>query len=242
LCIFRIFEPKLILEAPIPSSSPAEAKNVSVSSSGCLEPENPILTQDSDNDEISDNPELSDTAENSFSSSGSEFDECKDSIEKVEYGLQVGDWTKKFLNTPPYLDQSDERYRISISTRAENRDKNRYIDIMPYDNTRFIFSNHPAAHLAAAAAAEGLSTTPGGYFDRIGGFFKHIIQGNDQSAPNPGGGTDGGQLAGQLAGSDYINANYVNMNGGNGNIRRWIAAQGPLQLTVNDFWRMVYER
>ncbi len=40
-------------------------------------------------------------------------------------------------------------------------------------------------------------------------------------------------------GSDYINANFVS---GYKDRKRWICAQGPLEGTVADFWRMVYEQ
>lgn len=40
---------------------------------------------------------------------------------------------------------------------------------------------------------------------------------------------------------DYINANYVNMEIPTGTINRYIATQGPLSTTVNDFWRMVQQ-
>ncbi|XP_055609256.1 tyrosine-protein phosphatase non-receptor type 4 [Uranotaenia lowii] len=41
---------------------------------------------------------------------------------------------------------------------------------------------------------------------------------------------------------DYINANYINMEiPPTGTINRYIATQGPLSPTVNDFWRMVQQ-
>ncbi|KAK3587914.1 hypothetical protein CHS0354_014428 [Potamilus streckersoni] len=42
---------------------------------------------------------------------------------------------------------------------------------------------------------------------------------------------------------DYINANYVNMEiPGSGIVNRYIAAQGPLQITCVDYWQMIWEQ
>lgn len=41
--------------------------------------------------------------------------------------------------------------------------------------------------------------------------------------------------------TDYINANYVNMIIPNDCVNRYIATQGPLPNTLNEFWRMVQQ-
>lgn len=42
-------------------------------------------------------------------------------------------------------------------------------------------------------------------------------------------------------GTDYINANYVNMMIPNDCVNRYIATQGPMQNTMLEFWRMVQQ-
>uniref|UniRef100_A0A8C0NXU7 protein-tyrosine-phosphatase n=1 Tax=Canis lupus familiaris TaxID=9615 RepID=A0A8C0NXU7_CANLF len=75
--------------------------------------------------------------------------------------------------------------------RPENKSKNRYKNILPFDHTRV------------------------------------ILQGRDSNIP----------------GSDYINANYVKneLLGPDENTKTYIASQGCLEATVNDFWQMAWQ-
>ncbi|XP_023559456.1 tyrosine-protein phosphatase non-receptor type 6 isoform X3 [Octodon degus] len=75
--------------------------------------------------------------------------------------------------------------------RPENKSKNRYKNILPFDHTRV------------------------------------VLQGRDSNIP----------------GSDYINANYVKnkLLGSEENSKTYIASQGCLEATVNDFWQMVWQ-
>ncbi|XP_061412403.1 receptor-type tyrosine-protein phosphatase alpha-like isoform X1 [Lethenteron reissneri] len=72
------------------------------------------------------------------------------------------------------------------ASQEENKDKNRYINILPYDQSR--------VHLSPM-----------------------------ESVP----------------GSDYINASYIN---GYREKNKFIAAQGPKEETIIDFWRMIWEQ
>ncbi|XP_070381518.1 receptor-type tyrosine-protein phosphatase kappa-like isoform X10 [Dermacentor albipictus] len=73
----------------------------------------------------------------------------------------------------------------TVAQKPENKHKNRYADLLPYDDTRVIL--HPLK--------------------------------NDPS-------------------SDYINANYIN---GYRKPKAYICTQGPVEKTVQDFWRMVWQ-
>ncbi|XP_044796949.1 tyrosine-protein phosphatase non-receptor type 6 isoform X4 [Bubalus bubalis] len=75
--------------------------------------------------------------------------------------------------------------------RPENKSKNRYKNILPFDHSRV------------------------------------VLQGRDSNIP----------------GSDYINANYVKnqLLGPDENAKTYIASQGCLEATVNDFWQMVWQ-
>ncbi|XP_053556940.1 receptor-type tyrosine-protein phosphatase alpha [Bombina bombina] len=74
-------------------------------------------------------------------------------------------------------------YPCEAATAPENKDKNRYKKVLPYDNSRVVLPASPS-------------------------------------------------------GSDYINASYIN---GYKYPKYFIATQGPLPDTLDDFWRMVWE-
>lgn len=73
----------------------------------------------------------------------------------------------------------------TVAQKAENKHKNRYADLLPYDDTRVIL--HPLK--------------------------------NDPS-------------------SDYINANYIS---GYHKPKAYICTQGPVEKTVSDFWRLIWQ-
>uniref|UniRef100_A0AAY4EM04 Tyrosine-protein phosphatase non-receptor type 20 n=1 Tax=Denticeps clupeoides TaxID=299321 RepID=A0AAY4EM04_9TELE len=72
------------------------------------------------------------------------------------------------------------------ASKEENKEKNRYVNILPYDHSR--------VHLS-------------------------LLEG--------------------VPDSDFINASYIN---GYQEKNKFIAAQGPKEETVNDFWRMIWEQ
>ncbi|XP_055962814.1 tyrosine-protein phosphatase non-receptor type 6 isoform X2 [Sorex fumeus] len=82
-------------------------------------------------------------------------------------------------------------YQRTEGQRPENKSKNRYKNILPFDHSRV------------------------------------VLQGRDSN----------------IVGSDYINANYVKnqLLGPDDNAKTYIASQGCLDATVNDFWQMVWQ-
>lgn len=79
-------------------------------------------------------------------------------------------------------------YSRKEGARPENKTKNRYKNILPFDHTRVILKN---------------------------------------TDPN-------------VVGADYINANYISGETPDSS-RRYVATQGCLPVTVDDFWRMVWQ-
>ncbi|XP_020917799.1 tyrosine-protein phosphatase non-receptor type 4 isoform X2 [Exaiptasia diaphana] len=104
------------------------------------------------------------------------------SMEQLRENLESGDllmYFQELYRKKPGMSMDEAR-------KPENLPKNRYRDILPYDDTRV-----------------------------------KLIKGN----------------------SDYINANYVNMDiPSRGIVLTYIAAQGPLEKTCKDFWQMIWEK
>ena len=104
----------------------------------------------------------------------------------------------------------------TVCDRAVNSWKNRYPGIRCYDHTRVKLT--PLATLPQFPPEESQSSSRPG-------------------SPAGADAIDGGSS--EVDGSDYINANFV---AGYKKRKSWICAQGPLERTIADFWRMVWEQ
>lgn len=101
----------------------------------------------------------------------------EDSVKAIEEGIVSGSLVRQFEQIPnvrPDLSRA-------TSLRRGNEAKNRYRDVLPYDDTRVKLSNNR-----------------------------------------------------------YINASWIDIHASNFH-RQWVAAQGPLENTICDFWRCVWE-
>ncbi|XP_044530849.1 receptor-type tyrosine-protein phosphatase C [Gracilinanus agilis] len=102
------------------------------------------------------------------------------------YKRKVADEGRLFLAEFQSIPRVFSKFSSKDARKPFNQNKNRYVDILPYDHNRVELTE---------------------------------INGD--------------------AGSDYINASYVD---GFKEPRKYIAAQGPREETVDDFWRMIWEQ
>uniref|UniRef100_A0A674G956 protein-tyrosine-phosphatase n=1 Tax=Taeniopygia guttata TaxID=59729 RepID=A0A674G956_TAEGU len=109
-------------------------------------------------------------------------------VEKLEEEIRIrsADEGKLFREEFNSLTSGYVQGTFEMANKEENREKNRYPNILPYDHSRVILT----------------------------------------------------QIDG-VPPSDYINASYID---GYKEKNKFIAAQGPKQETVNDFWRMIWEQ
>ncbi|XP_069095818.1 receptor-type tyrosine-protein phosphatase epsilon isoform X1 [Pleurodeles waltl] len=105
---------------------------------------------------------------------------------EVEVRIRSADDGKLFREEYNALPPVHLQGLFEAANKDENRERNRYPNILPYDHSRVLLS----------------------------------------------------QIEG-VACSDYINASYID---GYREKNKFIAAQGPKQETVNDFWRMIWEQ
>uniref|UniRef100_A0A8C6VQT2 Receptor-type tyrosine-protein phosphatase C n=1 Tax=Naja naja TaxID=35670 RepID=A0A8C6VQT2_NAJNA len=102
------------------------------------------------------------------------------------YKRKIADEGRLFLDEFQSIPRVFGKYPIREARKPYNQNKNRYIDILPYDYNRV-----------------ELNTSPG------------------------------------EQGYDYINASYID---GFKEMKKYIAAQGPKEETIDDFWRMIWEQ
>ncbi|KAJ1213387.1 hypothetical protein NDU88_001024 [Pleurodeles waltl] len=109
-------------------------------------------------------------------------------IEKLEEEInrRMADDNKMFREEFNALPACPIQATCEAASKEENKEKNRYVNILPYDHSRL--------HLSPI-----------------------------EGVPD----------------SDYINASFIN---GYQEKNKFIAAQGPKEETVNDFWRMIWEQ
>ncbi|XP_066547880.1 receptor-type tyrosine-protein phosphatase C isoform X3 [Amia ocellicauda] len=102
------------------------------------------------------------------------------------YKRKVADEGRLFLAEFQSIPRVFSKFTVKEARKSCNQQKNRYVDILPYDYNRVQLS----------------------------------------------------QMNGE-AGSDYINSSFID---GFKEPRKYIAAQGPKEETVHDFWRMIWEQ
>ncbi|XP_069833306.1 receptor-type tyrosine-protein phosphatase alpha isoform X1 [Dendropsophus ebraccatus] len=109
-------------------------------------------------------------------------------VEKLEEEInrRMADDNKLFREEFNALPACPIQATCEAASKEENKEKNRYVNILPYDHSRL--------HLSPI-----------------------------EGVPD----------------SDYINASFIN---GYQEKNKFIAAQGPKEETVNDFWRMIWEQ
>ncbi|XP_054716770.1 tyrosine-protein phosphatase 10D-like [Uloborus diversus] len=112
----------------------------------------------------------------------------KVSVEKFPEHVRVMmlDSQLKFSQEFEKLKHDSQQLPCTVAEMEENRAKNRWMNIFPFDHSR----------------------------------VKLLPLGDEP-------------------GSDFINANYIP---GTSSLREYIATQGPLATTVDDFWRMIWEQ
>ena len=115
--------------------------------------------------------------------------------------------------------------------RPINRAKNRYPDIRCYDQTRVKLTPLPVIVPPAAQSPPGQEANANGTQNKPNASVETTSDKSSVTSEEP--------KATFVDGSDYINANFVN---GYKKRKLWICAQGPLEYTVPEFWRMVYEQ
>lgn len=127
-----------------------------------------------------------------------------------------------------------------VAQEDKNLSKNRYKNILPFDYTRVILKRPMTSALSAASLTSSSSSSS----------TTTLTSANITTVNNNNSNNNYYSSAPQSF-NDYINANYIKLVNNDTNIsprskpvphsKIYIATQGPLSNTVNDFWWMVWQ-
>ncbi|XP_053397498.1 receptor-type tyrosine-protein phosphatase O-like isoform X2 [Mercenaria mercenaria] len=163
---------------------------------------------------------------------------------RVKLSTNGEDDSSDYINANylPDLKMLSPKHACEAADREENRMRNRYINIIPFDHTRVMLStngeNDSSDYINANYLPDLKMLRPKHACEaadreenRMRNRYINVIPFDHTRVKLSTNGEDDS--------SDYINANYLP---GYSSPREYIGCQGPIPGTIDDFWRMIWEQ